>query len=157
MIKQWFKSLDKREQLMVMVAASALLIYIVFGLLYRGLDKAHDKAERQFQQQSKDVEWVRNTVQTLQAMKSSSPAGDAGDRSLAQLAEEAAKFADVRVARFQPKDDSEAQVWLEREDFNKVAVFLNQLEQVFGLTLEDVAITSANSPGLVNLRLKLSK
>ena len=100
---------------------------------------------------------MRSNVQQLKALKQSTATSDTAGMSLAQLAENAAKKSATRIARFQPKDDTEAQVWLEREEFNNIVSFLYTLEVENGLVLEDVAITSANAPGLVNLRLQFAK
>jgi general secretion pathway protein M len=157
MISQWYKSLEKREQYMLAFGAIAVVFYLLYGVMYLGLIEARDKYQKQNSEYQQTVEWMKGAVQTIGLLKRSGATGSAEGKSLARLAEEAAKSAQVRIARFQPKDEVEAQVWLEREDFNNVLVFLTQLEVDYGLLLEDVAISSANSPGLVNLRLKFAK
>lgn len=157
MIKQWFRGLEKREQYMLMAGVVAVVFYLLYGVMYRGLVESRDRFEKQNVEQKETLEWMRGAVQTLEMLRRSSAAMDTSGKSLAQLAEESATYAQLRIARFQPKDETEAQVWLEREDFNNVLVFLARMEVDYGVSLEDVAISSANTPGLVNLRLKFSR
>lgn len=157
MIKLWFKGLEKREQTLVMLAAVAIIIYLIFGVGYQGLKKGHDRSLRQYEDQTKTLDWMRTNVPLIQTLKRSTPTANIAGMSLAQLAEQAAKKANIRIARFQPKDDNEAQVWIERETFKNILLFLNTIELEDGLVLKDVAITTANAPGVVNLRLQFAK
>jgi general secretion pathway protein M len=157
MIKQWFKGLEKREQYILLVGIVAVVFYLLYGVMYRGLVNARDRYEQQNITQQETLVWMQGAVQTIQALERTGSKMDVSEKSLAELAEEAAKAAEVRIGRFQPKDDNEAQVWLEQEKFNNVLTFLGRLELDYGLSLEDVSITSANTPGIVNLRLKFSK
>lgn len=154
---QWFRSLEKREQVLLAVGSVAIVFYLVYGVMYRGLVDSRDRYQRLNAEQQENLAWVRSTAPVIEAMHRSTARVETGDKSLAQLAEEAAKDAGVRISRFQPVNETEAQVWLEQEDFSVVIAFLNRIETDFGLRLEDVSITSANTPGIVNVRVKFAK
>lgn len=156
-ITQWYRNLEKREQYMLMIGAIAIVFYVLYGVMYQGLVSARDESQKQNVEQQQTLEWMKGTVQTIGLLRRSGGTADVANKSLSSLAEESAKIAQVRIARFQPNDDTEAQVWLEKEDFSNVLVFLTQLEIDYGLLLEDVAISSANTPGIVNLRLKFAR
>lgn len=157
MIKEWFKGLEKREQYMLLAGIVAVIFYLLYGVMYRGLVDARDDFRKDNITQQETLVWMKGAVQAIQAIKQTTSRVDTTGKSLAELSEEAAKVADVRIGRFQPKNDHEAQVWLEQEKFNNVLAFLARLEVDYGVSLEDVSITSANTPGIVNLRLKFSK
>ncbi len=157
MIRQWFKSLEKREQYILLVGAAVVVLYLLFGVMYRGLVEARASYQKQNISQQETLVWMQGAVQAIQALKQNSSKVNIAGKSLAELSEEAAKSAEVRIGRFQPKNDNEAQVWLEQERFNNVLAFLARLEVDYGLSLEDVSVTSTNTPGIVNLRLKFSK
>lgn len=157
MLKQWFRGLEKREQYILLAGMAAVIFYILYGLMYRGMVDARDNYQEQIARQQETLAWMKDAVQTIQSLKRSGTASDAAGKSLAQISEEAAKAEKLRIGRFQPKDDNEAQVWLEQEDFNNVLAFLVRLEVDYGVMLDDIAITSANRPGIVNVRLKFTK
>ena len=93
MIKLWFKGLDKREQTLVIVAAIVIVIYVVWGLGYQGFKKSHERALRQYEEQTKTLDWMHTNVQTLESLKRSASTANMAGLSLAQLAEQAAKKA----------------------------------------------------------------
>lgn len=157
MLKQWFVNLEKREQRMLVIGAIAVVFYLIYGVMYRGLVDARDKLAYQNAQQQESLAWMKGAVQVINSLQHGQPKQDVSGKSLAQLAEASAKDAGIRISRFQPNADTDAQLWIERENFNGVLVFLNRMESSYGLQLEDVSITSANSPGIVNLRLKFAR
>ena len=157
MLKQWFINLEKREQRMLVIGAVAVIFYLIYGVMFRGLVDAREKLEKQNAQQQESLEWMRGAAQTIASLKQGGSRIDVSGKSLTQLAEEAARDADVRITRMNPSGDSEAQLWIEREKFSGVLVFVNRMEIDYGFQMLDVSITSANSPDIVNLRLKFAR
>jgi type II secretory pathway component PulM len=101
---------------------------------------------------------MNQAVSDIQQLKGSGAVGSSSaNMTLAQIAESSAKRAGFRLTRFQPKDDTEAQVWLDKIAFSDLLSFLNQLEQVHNTSIETLAVNSAGEPGLVNARLKFKK
>ncbi|CAA0125877.1 Type II secretion system protein M [BD1-7 clade bacterium] len=156
-MKAWFNALEKREQIILIggtIAAIATLIFYFYAELGDETRLYQSRAKAS----SETLSWMESAVQTIQK----SGGGGAGNatfanRSMSQLSQMAADRSNLRVTRFQPNGNDEAQVWFDRVAFNSVLDFLARLELDYGVTVETAAINSANSPGVVNARIKFSR
>ena len=156
-VKQWFNQLAKREQIIVMIAAALIVVYLLYGVLYLNLVKSRDQYANRVNAAESTLSWMTTAVKTIKAGRQAGAATAVTDQSLSQLAETAAKGAGIRLTRFQPKDEHEAQAWFDRVDFTLLLDFLNRLEIGNGVLIEELSINSANTPGIVNVRIKFSK
>ena len=158
-VQQKFNSLEKREQYILLLGAAFVIFYLVYGVFYSSLITEKDKYKKRVESTEETLVWMSEAVQTIKTLKKSSGTSSNSftGKSLSQLSEFAAKKSGVRISRFQPKGDSEAQVWFDRVEFDKLVDFLARLEVDYGVVIDTLSVTSANSPGLVNARLKFIK
>lgn len=160
MMKQWFSNLEKREQNIVIVGILAVVFYIVYGVLYSGLVAERDRYLRLNAADGKTLGWMKETAETIKGIRDASGVAGMGglqEKSLSQLSELVARGTDIRITRFQPKDENEAQLWLDDVEFDKLIEFLSRLEVDYGLVIVDLSVNTANAPGMVNARLKFSR
>lgn len=157
-ITQWFNSLPKREQYALLIAAAAVALFLVYGVLFRGVVDYRDDYRRRVDTAQSSLASMKDTVDTIKGLKGSSSEKTAAvGKSLAQLSEMAAGRASIRINRFAPVGDNEAQLWFERVEFAGLLDCIARLELDYGIVIDSIAINSANSPGLVNARLRISR
>ncbi|HEY9033626.1 MAG TPA: type II secretion system protein M [Pseudomonadales bacterium] len=157
-IKEWFNSLPKRDQLMLMIGAAVVLVYLLYVLGWRGIADYRDSQLQRVQAAQATVSWMKDTVVRIQALKGSGSGNNVhAGKSMAQLAEMAAGRASIRISRFAPSGNNDAQLWFERVEFDKLLDCISRLELEYGIVIDSIAINSANSPGLVNARLKITR
>lgn len=155
-----FNSLEKREQNILLAGLFMIVFYLVYGVLYTGMVNERDRYARQNIADTKTLGWMKETAETINGIRGTSgiSGGSAvSGKSLSQISEMAAKRSDVRISRFQPKDETEAQLWLDDVEFDKLVVFLSGLELDYSLSIQDLSVNAANAPGVVNARLKFSR
>lgn len=156
-MKEWFNHLEKRKQYLLVVGLVVVVFYLVYGVFYSGLINSRDDLIKRNIADTKTLIWMNETVQAIKSLRGSTGGVGLSDKSLSQLSELGAKRADVRIGRFQPKGDTEAQVWFDDVEFDKLVNYLACLELDYGLTIDELSINSSNTPGMVNVRLKFSK
>jgi len=159
-MKEWFNQLEKREQYILVTGVVAVVVYLFYGVLYTGVVNDRDTYTKRNVSDTKTLAWMTDTVQTIGKLRGTS--GVSGDarlrsKSLSQLSEMGAKRSGIRIGRFQPKGETEAQVWFDDVEFDKLLDFLARLELDYGLSIVDLSVNNSNAPGLVNARLKFSK
>lgn len=152
-MKQWFNSLTKRDQRILLVGVIALLVYLVVQSALALYDAKNQSAVR-LRAAAELNSWVADAVTQIQQQGSSTPSQQ---YSLAQMAETAAKKAGIRLSRFQPKNNHQAQVWLDEVGFDASLIFVAHLEQAYGVTIESIAINRSNQPGMVNARISFEQ
>lgn len=157
-LKQWFFGLPKREQYLLMFAAAVLSVYLVYILGYKKLQVEKERYQRMNQSSEQTLSYLRDAVAEIETLRRSGSApSDASNRSLAQIAEQAAGRAGLRINRFAPSGDNEAQVWFERVEFDKFLNCLSALELDYGVNVDNLAVNAVNAPGIVNVRFKITR
>jgi type II secretory pathway component PulM len=159
-LRNWFNHLPRREQNFLLAGFIALLFYLVYGVFYSGLVDGRDRLRKQNAADMQTLAWMKEASATIRSLRGASGVGGiAGGegKTLSQLSEMAARRADLRITRFQPKEDVEAQVWLDNAEFDKLVVFISGLEMEYGLSIHEVTINASGGPGLVNVRLKFGR
>ena len=154
-IKETIAALDKRDQIMLGVLVIALVLYVLVGQIWLGLKDDRDLLAQRVAANDKLITWMEPAVATINNFKGT---GNRSSKnlSLSQLAQQAAKSSNLTMSRFQPKGN-EAQVWLDKVPFEDVLSFLSTLEQQYSVNMQSVAINTANTPGVVNARVKFIK
>lgn len=157
-LKQWFNSLAKKEQAMLLLLAAVLVVYIFYMLAYKPLAEERDRYQQLNANSEQTLAWMQDAVAEINSLRRSGNTTAAGsNRSLSQLAEMAAGRANIRISRFAPSGDNEAQIWFERIEFEKLLDSISALELDYAVRIESIAINAVNSPGLVNARLKVTR
>ena len=158
LLRSKFYSLEKRDQRMLLVAVVALFFYVLMDVIFLGAYDARERNKKRFEANSATLSWMTQAVAEIQQLKGSGAiSSGSANRTLSQIAESSAKRANFRMTRFQPKGDSEAQVWLDKIPFNSLLAFINHLEMTFSVSIETLAVNSTGEPGLVNARIKFKK
>ena len=158
-LKARFDQLPLRQQWLLVVAAILILIYIAVAIVYRPLVAKRDLLRQQNAGVEQTLQWIRGASAEIRRLRGTGAATAAGSNSmsLSQLMDTAAARNGLRITRFQPSGDDEAQVWLDKVSFDTVVLMLDQLENQNGLDVLSVAVNGANTPGLVNVRLRFKK
>jgi type II secretory pathway component PulM len=158
-LKARFDQLPLRQQWLLVVAAILIAIYIAVAVVYRPLVAKRDLLAQQNAGAERTLQWIRGAITEIRSLRGSgsASAAAASGMTLSQLVESSAARHSLRVSRFQPSGDDEAQVWLDKVSFDAVVMLIDQLENQYGLDVLSVAVNGANAPGLVNVRLRFRK
>lgn len=158
-LKARFDQLPLRQQWLLVVAAILIAIYIAVAVVYRPLVAKRDLLAQQNAGAERTLQWMRGAIAEIRSLRGSGNASAAATSgmTLSQLLESSAARHGLRVSRFQPSGDNEAQVWLDKVSFDAVVMLIDQLENQYGLDVLSVAVNGANAPGVVNVRLRFRK
>jgi len=158
-LKARFDALPLRQQWLLIAAAILIGVYIAVGLIYRPLVAKRDLLLQQNAGAERTLQWMRGAIAEIKSLHGAgtTSALSSSGMTLSQLVESSAARHSIRVSRFQPSGDDEAQVWLDKVPFDATVMLLDQLENQYGLDVLSVAVNGANAPGLVNVRLRFKK
>lgn len=154
-MKEWFARLPKKDQRMLFIGAIALVIY-AFVYLFLEIHDAHGRKNFQLNAAEQTLATIEQTAQNIQQYRSQGgkPVINA---SLANMAEASAKKSGFRLTRFQPDGSNNAQVWIDRVEFNKVLEFVSILELTYGAQVLNMTVNNAGDAGIVKARIKFSR
>lgn len=158
-MKNWWLTLQPREQRALTVGALAIILALGYMLLYEPLLQARDQADNRvlsqrallghLQQVSKEVAVLKGQGANVPSMR--------GKRSVLSAVDQTSRSSGIKAAikRLTPEGNDRVRIWLEKVDFDRVARWLVSLNQSDGLVVDNINISSEDEPGLVRLNLTL--
>ncbi|HEY7776842.1 MAG TPA: type II secretion system protein GspM [Kineobactrum sp.] len=155
-MKAWFLRLGTRDQLSLLVLGLVLGLYLAYALLWSPLAADRDRMAQQNAAAAASLLRVDGLVSELvQLRQSGAQPGQA--RNLASVVNQTTGQFGLAVSRLQPGSRGDLQIRLENASFSSIIAWLHTLEQREGLLLEEVAVTQAGSPGLVNATVRIGQ
>ena len=162
-MKDWFDSLETREQVFVAVGALIVAVALIYALLWMPLDKEH----RQLQQSV--AEWERSMAEIgpLRALMASggsqsTPRGpvDTGQAPIIIVDQTLRRRGlEQYRRRSQPTTSNGIRVELESVPFDELVLWLGDLSDQYGLHVQAGSLTAIQQagPGRVNASLTLER
>lgn len=153
---QRFKSLDPRERYMVMGGAVAVLLILIYALIWEPVVMNKIKLEKRSQQLSRDLVWMQQQAEEAKRLKASSaPVGrlQAG-QSLLGVIDLSAKGHQLggSVKRVKPDGEAKAHVWLENAKFNDVIRWVENLKRRYNVEVGSATLEKQDQAGLISGR-----
>lgn len=156
-LKTRFESMSPKDRMALTVLAaflSALLIIYLFVLPAHRF--ANDAAEHH-QQRAELLAWMQANETAARALSkqpnkgAKAPAG----QSILSLASQQAQTNGISFKRFEPFGDGGLRIWLDTVPFNNMLQWLTQLQQQYGVEVQQVSIDRGKANGSVNAKLEL--
>ncbi len=147
------QQMNKREQVLVGLAAVLVLITILYYLLWKPLSDGIESRQLQVDAQQELLTWVReNTGRYLAANKQGATSSNASMRgSITERVTKLASANKVEIARMQPQSAG-LLVVIDGVEFNRLLRFIQQLQSDAGLQIEHIDATELDTPGFVRVR-----
>jgi len=155
-VKDWYLSLNQREQLSLLVLAIALGLYVLYIAVWSPLDTRRDELALQNRAQAESLTRVDAMVSEVMQLRDSGVSAGAR-RNLTSLINQSTRRLQLPVSRLQPNSRGEIQVRLENAAFDDVLGWLYEMEYREGLLVREVSITQAGAVGRVNATVRIAQ
>lgn len=145
-LKDKFYELAPRDQLMLIVLVGAVVLYVLFFVVYVPLKNdlaGESKRVVALHQEQARVRSLAGQVLALQAA-----GGDVNNQNINSILNDSSREFGLRMENFQPSGNS-VRVRLAAADFNQVLAWLQELELKQGLQIKDLTLTADQRPGAV--------
>jgi len=155
-IKQWWQQLNVREQRLVLALGSAVMVLLLYTLLWQPLNTNLANTEKKVESRQALLTWVDENVARYQAIKPSG-SGKKTTGSLSSIINRTANQYQLNITRMQPQGES-LQVWLDTAPFTQLLFWLEHLANNEGLQVQAIDLASSDKSGEVRVRrLQLTK
>lgn len=151
--KAKYQSLDKRERQVLTIGAIALVILLVFNLVYRPLASAQQELSLANQQNRELLIWMKQAVMQIQQSASDTSLEQRAGRNLNQILNSSASRYAISISRSQPRDNNQHQIWLDEVEFNQALTWINQLQSNYGIYVSSINLTAADKKGFVRANI----
>ena len=153
MIRQWFESLSRRDQMALLILSAAIGVWVFVQLIFIELDGRRERLADSNQRLVEQLNRVDLKVEQLTVLRAG---GNSGQINLTRTLNQASEAHGLPVKRLQPNSRGEVQIRFEAVDFDGLLQFLEQIEGGAGLSVLEASITSAGRAGGVNATLRVS-
>ncbi|MDR9423713.1 MAG: type II secretion system protein M [Marinobacter sp.] len=157
-----YDELPARDRHALAALAFALLLAVLYFMVWRPAVDFHDRALSSRENASELLAWMEaneSAIQALSAENTTAPGRvnrPVDGRALMSLVTRTAGEVDLPLQRFEPSGDDAVRVWLDSVTFADVAGWLEQLTTEHGIIIDQASMDRANDPGVVSVRLTLT-
>ncbi|OHU86873.1 MULTISPECIES: type II secretion system protein GspM [Pseudoalteromonas] len=146
-LKYWH-SLKEQEQKLLIVAAVIFAIFVLVMGVFRPLNAAVEKAERDKLRQQELAAWVSSSVGTLKSSASGAKPMQSGNLSV--LVNRTRNQYQINISKMQPSDQA-LRLTIDSVEFNKLVAWLDELTNKYGVKIESLDLAQDSSPGYVRV------
>lgn len=151
-----FDSLPKRDQKALIALIIALLIAILYFLVWSPAHSFAKKQEANLKSSQELLSWVRaneGIAITLVSAGGSASSNIVDSQTLVSTVSANAQKHQIKLKRFEPSGERKVRVWIEKVPFNTVVVWLQDLKSTYQIEVSQASIDKDEKGGLVNVRL----
>jgi general secretion pathway protein M len=156
-LKNWYASLQQREQRVVAIGAIALGLIILIGGILMPLQSAVSNAVKGTDTRREDLAWMRVNAPEVRDLGAQLPAdtGEAPVVLVDRVGREAGLASALRGT--QPNATGGVRVQLEAAPFDTMVTWLDTLDRHYGLAIESITVDRTPAPGMVNASISFSQ
>jgi general secretion pathway protein M len=159
MIKTYWQQLSPRERIMVVIGGGALLLTLIYLLIWQPLKQGIQKEQDNLALHVEQLSTMRQQAIEVRQLKRG-----AGGRqrvtdssSLLSLVDRTATQRQIKASlnKIQPDGNDGVRLWLDSANFDQMMEWLNLLERQHGVYVTDISIEHDEIPGRVSSRILL--
>jgi len=158
-MREWLAGLESRERLLVIAAAVALTLFLLFVLVLQPLHSSYNNLRTSVAEQRETAQWMEQGARTVSQLKRKrgTPVQGLGGRSLLSVTDSTARAGDLGSAldRVEPEGSDGVRVWLKNASFDDLVKWLARLGSVHGVYVDSLTLERSDTAGRVDTRLTL--
>lgn len=159
-MRQFWTNLQSRERLVLIAGSVVSALLLIYLLVVEPYQKELTRLESSVVEQREVLAWMRQaSAQVGQTQAGKKTASRPPGQSLLSLVDGSARKHGLAkaVKRVQPDGGNAVRVWLEQAVFDDFIKWSGQLEEEYGLDLDEVLVERDEAPGMVRVRLLIKE
>lgn len=156
----WLNKLETRERQTVLAGAVFLIISMFYLIIWDPIFSARDEQLQLLESQQQTLQWMMDTGAEIQSLQSSGNTTSSRfkNQSISSLAERSAQSMGVKqqITKLETVKNG-VKVELEAADFDRLILWLNDMEQKYGIQASSIQIEKQDKPGAVEARVTLER
>lgn len=161
-MRAWFEQLAARERLILIVGVLIALPLLFYVILWAPLQRDTRILEQGVAVQQETLEWMRSAaaeVMQLRATGAQPSRPTAAGGSLLSVVNQTAQRHELAgaIQRMNPQGEEAIELQLSGARFDRVIIWLGELQSVHGITVSSLTLSRTTQPGQVDIRLTLDR
>lgn len=150
-----YDSLADKERLLVNTLAIVVVLALIYLLLIAPAQKSANDAQMRLAGQQNLLSWIKENESAARQAATRGGRVTKSDQPLQTIVTSTAGPLGVAVKRYENEGENKLRVSLENVAFDKMARWLDQLENRYGLVIVNISVDAEKEPGLVTAKLVL--
>ena len=138
----YWKSLDDRERLLLMIAGALVFVLALWFLAFRPVMKAKAAAQTTQSMALRDLEIVQTNLPKLSGAQSAKTGSKPFNRNAVVNIAKSHKLA---ISRVQPENDGSLKVWFDDANTAQILKFMNVMTRDYAAAISIAQITRKNN------------
>ena len=155
-MKDWFAKFNQREQLSLILLASAVGCYLLYFAVWTPLAQKQDDMAARNAKTAASLQNVDSMASEILRLRDSGTAVSQ-KRNLTSLINRSTAALSLPVTRLQPNSRGEIQVRLENAVFDDLLQWLHEMEYVHSLMVLEASLTQSSATGRVNASIRIAQ
>ena len=159
-VQKRLDAMEKRERQLVIGAVITAIIALLYAGIWEPIFTGLDNQRLQYQAQRQQLIWMKDTVQKIKSLQSSGSSSTArfADASTTSLVERSAQSMGVKsFIKKQSSDKKGVKINLEQANFDRVILWLDDMQQKYGIETTGIKIEHKGKSGAVDVRVTLER
>ena len=159
-MQRWLDSLQARERNIVIAGAILLVIMLFYLLIWEPVFSSLEEQQQHYTSQKQLLNWMQLTASEIRLyeLAGASSSSRFNNQSVSSLVERSATTSGVKAfIRKLESAENTVKVQLEQADFDKIIIWLNDLQQKYGIYPQKIHIEPQKVAGAVNARINLER
>lgn len=158
-MREWYDSLEPREQLIVGIGALVAGLMLVFLIVWEPLAQRSARLDTEIANARELVVFMQRTEQEVRQLGRVAPGVAQANRSLLAIVDSSSKQTGMSalIKRIQPEGQTSVRLWIEDAPFDKLADWLHQLESQQQIKVDNGSLDRDEQSGTVKARLTLTR
>lgn len=149
-----FNRLKSSERKLFILVVLTVTLLIIYGFIYKPVISSIDNMQQNNLKNQQLLVWMTESVATIKkASNNNNKTNKRGNRSLNEVINSTASRTNISISRSQPRDNNQYQIWLDQVAFNQLLVWLNGLQNDYGLFVSNINVSVTDKKGYVRVNL----
>lgn len=156
-LKQYWDRLQARERRVLLVGAVALVLLILYAVVWEPLVDGRARLAREVTEQRALLAWMEQSAREVQVLRGNQASQGLGGQSLMSVVDRTARAEGLGevLERVQPDGEKAVRVWLTQAPFDQSLRWLDKLTTIQGVRITGLVVERGETPGKADLRITL--
>ena len=155
-VYRWYMGREPQERPIILGLVLLVLGLLVWSVVWKPVSDWREMEANRYQNAQGLWDWVQaNESEARSKAGQAASSGGNAQRALLPLITRAANAQGLKLNRLQPECDGAVSVVVQAQSFNKLLIWLDQLNSVHNITVQRIALDAEGQPGLVNAQMRL--
>jgi len=156
-LKVWFRSLQQREQRIIVAGGVIVLAMVVYLALLNPYFSSRKRLEADIQEKQVEIAWMGPAAAQLQALRGQQPSGIPVNESLLAVVSRSAADAGFGTSLKQAQTDNDGSVRMQMQGvgFDTLIRWLETLHRQYGISVKQLTAQKSAAAGTVDATLTL--